>query len=180
MLYNGLYKTVVKMKGLSGKCVVFGVAFFISLSFASGQTNITEQCSVTETVGILLTDVQYLKPLSELARVEIIRCGPDDKLLIKAWEQDATKPALLIDTSDFSIVQTFARDNVFVVVTSGGSRDQVYVITYRNGKPTLALKQVTKGGMNLSVDRHVVRIIIDGIYAGDEPPRSETHDFRLK
>lgn len=133
-------------------------------------------------VGQLATEFTYKVPNSRLGRVEIRQCSPDDKATIQlvAWRSGDTSPALVIDTTDFGVVQAVARGNVFVVETGGATRDQVFVIVYDRGKPRLALKRVTKGTTRITVSRLAIELVIEDIYAGDEPPRSESHRFPLE
>jgi hypothetical protein len=86
---------------------------------------------------------------------------------------------LIVDTTDFTTVQVAARDNVFLIETTGGPRDIVFVIVYKSGNPTLALKSVTKGTATVKVTQTDFEILVSGIYAGDLPPRTESHIFKL-
>jgi hypothetical protein len=131
-------------------------------------------------VGTLITQFVFQKPASSLARVEIRQCQPSENLQIVAWETDGKSPALVVDTTDFTIVQAAARRNVFVIETTGGSRDRVYVIVYQNGKPKVELMQVTRGSSKIELQPEFVETTIFGIYAGDAPPRTVTRRFELK
>jgi len=82
-------------------------------------------------------------------------------------------------TRDFTIVQSAARDNVFMIEISGGPRDIVWVVLYTNGIPTLELKRVTKGTAAVTINESLFTLVISGIYAGDAPPRTETHSYKL-
>jgi hypothetical protein len=120
-------------------------------------------------------------PNSQLARVEIRQCSLKDSARIQlvAWRTGARAPTLVIDTEDFGVVQAMARANVFVVETGGATRDQVFVISYVQGEPRLVLKQITRGSARLTVSNSAVDLVIDGIYAGDQPSRTESHRFDL-
>jgi hypothetical protein len=162
----------------------FWIIVAAAISLAAGpifaQNMMAEPCS--QIAGMLVTEFTYQTPLSELPRVEIRQCGANssETLQIVAWERGRSKPTLVLDTSDFSIAQSLARDNVFVIETSGGSRDQVYVIAFRGGMPVLELKRVTKGSANICINATSVDVEIYGIFAGDAPPRTETHKFPFK
>lgn len=132
-------------------------------------------------VGLLSTEFVYKAPNALLARVEIRQCDPGYSATIQlvAWRSGEATPALVINTYDFGVVQAAARANVFVVETGGATRNQVFVIAYERGEPKLVLKRVTKGTARISMDGSVVDLVIEGIYAGDAPPRTETHHFIL-
>jgi hypothetical protein len=132
-------------------------------------------------VGVLGTDFNYRVPSSQSARVDVRQCSPGDSATIQlvAWRSGEATPALVINTDDFGVVQTAARGNVFVIETGGATRDQVFVIVYDRGEPKLALKRVTKGSARITLSSSAVDLIIDGIYAGDSPPRVETQHFAL-
>jgi hypothetical protein len=132
-------------------------------------------------VGLLATVFVGGVPNSQLARVEMRQCSPELSATIQlaAWRSGDVTPALVVDTSDFGIVQAAARKNVFIVETSGGPRDQVFVIVYNRGEPKLALRRVTKGTALINISASAVDLIIEGIYAGDLPPRTESQHFAL-
>jgi len=132
-------------------------------------------------VGLLATDFVYRVANSQLARVEIRRCSPEDSATIQlvAWRTGGAHPALVVNTDDFGVVQAVARANVFVVETGGATRDQVFVIVYSQGEPKLALKRVTKGTARIKVGPAAIDLDIEGIYAGDNPPRTESLHFAL-
>lgn len=113
-------------------------------------------------------------------RVEIRVCGPNGGTArIAAWGQHSTAPSLEIDTGDFDIFQTFARENIFVIETSGATHDQVYVIGYTNGEPRVLYRKVTKEWARLRVMERSLEVTVPGIYAGDAPPRVETRKFEF-
>jgi hypothetical protein len=132
-------------------------------------------------VGLLATDFVYRIANSELARVEIRQCSPADSGTIQlvAWSAGSATPALLVNTDDFGVVQTVARANVFIIETGGATRDQVFVIIYNRGQPRVALRQITRGSAHIKVDAAVINVDVDGIYAGDSPPRAESRRFDL-
>ena len=132
-------------------------------------------------VGLLVTQFVYRTPISQLQRVEIRQCDAGSETLqIVAWESRESTASLVIDTTDFTVVQTAARQSVYVIETTGGPRDQIYVIAYKDGKPRLALQRVTKGTATIKVDSVSIELLISGIYAGDAEPRQERHLFELK
>ena len=123
----------------------------------------------------LISDVQ----VKELPRVEVRQCGTEQVLQIVAWKEKSDVPSLVADTTDFTIVQSAARDNVFMIETSGGPRDIVWVVLYTNGIPPLELKRVIKGTAAVTINESLFTLVISGIYAGDAPPRTETHSYKL-
>lgn len=132
-------------------------------------------------VGLLATDFVYRVPNSQLARVEIRQCSTEDSATIQlvAWRTGSGTPSLILNTADFGVVQATARANIFVVETGGATRDQVFVIAYTRGEPKMVLKRSTKGAARITIARSAVDLVIEDIYAGDSPPRTESHRFEL-
>jgi len=132
-------------------------------------------------VGLLVTELVYETPLRALPRVEIRQCEtPSGTLQLLAWEPRATSPTLVIDTTDLTIVQSVARGNTYVIETTGGPRDRVYVIQYEDGRPKLRLMRVTKGTATITVGQDSIQLVISGIYAGDAKPLTETYRYALR
>jgi len=131
-------------------------------------------------VGIIVNQFTFQVALSETPRVEIRRCGENETLQIAAWQANAPEPSLLVDTTDFTVVQTAARQNVYVIETTGGPRDRIYVVLYQNGKPTLKLQRVTRGTAKITMTRDSLDLVIPDIYAGDAQARTETYHYDLQ
>jgi len=129
-------------------------------------------CPVVETVPL------YWSPKIDPAvssRLEVRQCGGiSGYLVLMLWGQKANKPSIILDTTDFGVVQTFIKDNVIVVVTNGGNRDQVFAFQFKRGVPTLVLRQVTKGETILCNRAGHVVVTITGIFAGFGPPETKT------
>ncbi len=106
-----------------------------------------------EIVTTLVPQRVFKRPTNSLQRLEIRSClpGETENLQFVVWENNATKPSIVATTSDEAIVQIAMSGGVFVIETTGGSRDFLFVIVYeggtsfRNGKPRIALQAVTKG-----------------------------------
>lgn len=130
-------------------------------------------------VATLTTDFTYRSPLSSMARVEVRQCEPLDRatLQIVAWGSGASIPALVENTGDFGIVQLAGRQDVYVIETGGSTRDQVFVVTFRNGIPGVALRRVTRGSAVVQISDTELLVRILGIFAGDAPSRTEEHRF---
>jgi hypothetical protein len=112
------------------------------------------------------------------ARLEVRLCGGNrGALYLVLWSRNQQEPSIVLDTSDFGVVQMFAKENVVLVETSGGNRDQVYVFRYRGGIPELSMRQVTKGQAEIESKAGSVRFIITGIFAGGAPERSRMLEF---
>jgi len=131
-------------------------------------------------VGLLTTDFVYGVSNDRLARVEIRQClGQSAAIQLVAWKTGDATPALIVNTNDFGVVQTTARGNVFVIETGGATRDQVFVIVFTRGSPEAVLQRVTRGTAQVRVGRAAIDIEIDGVYAGDNPPRTEVQHFAI-
>jgi hypothetical protein len=145
-----------------------------------GQTASPQLCA--STVVILVNQFTFQRSLLETARVELRRCGESvsENLQIVAWETGASKPTLIVDTTDFTVVQTAARQNIYVIETTGGPRDRVFVVLYEQGKPVLKLQRVTRGTARITLSRDNLELVIPDIYNGDAPPRTETYRYALE
>lgn len=132
-------------------------------------------------VGLLRTDFIYKTRHTQPPRVEVRQCEPGyaETIQLVAWRSGERKPALVINTYDFGVIQAAARGNLFIIETGGATRNQVFVIAYERGEPKLVLKRVTKGTARIIVNGSAVELVIEGIYAGDASPRTEAHRFLL-
>jgi hypothetical protein len=142
------------------------------LKCALGQSVAGPICG--ETVALLVPQLVYRKPIAALARVEVKRCSENEVLKIAAWSDGATEPALVIDTTDFTIVQTYMRGVVFLVETTGGPRNRVYVIRYEQGKPRLAIERVSRGRTTIMDIGDRIVITVPNTATG----RAETFTFQ--
>lgn len=133
-------------------------------------------------VGVLVNQFKFQTPLAKTPRVELRQCGENvvEALQIAAWESNASSPSLVIDTTDFTVVQTAARQNIYVIETTGGPRDRIYVILYESGKPKLQLQRVTRGTAKITMTRDLLEMEIPDIYTGDAPPRTESYRYALR
>jgi hypothetical protein len=156
-------------------CFLWG--FVCSLQALSQQDIDNSPCPTIST--ILITQFKFGSSITELPRVELRQCGAEQSLQIVAWKEKEKAPSLIIDTTDFTVVQVAARSNAFLIETTGGSRDFVFVIIYKNGSPTLALKSVTKDTATVEIHKASIDISVSGIYAGDREPRAERFSYKL-
>jgi hypothetical protein len=155
---------------------------FVFLAFWSGHVSGGQSVSQgpCPVVGTMLV-TQFISNMAtdHLPRVEVRRCGSEEALQIVAWKENAELPSLIVNTTDFTIVQAVARENVFLIETTGGPRDIVWVIVYEKGDPKLALKRVTKGTAIVKTNDAQMDVVISGIWKGDGKSQSESHSFRL-
>lgn len=144
---------------------------------AAAQSGVDAARECPQLASLLVTQLAYGRPVSSLERVEARVCGPGEQIRITAWKGGESMPALAADTTDFTIVQVAAKKNVFVIETTGGPRNQVFVIVYEGGTPKLKKRLVTRGYTAIETGEHKMRVRAAGIYAGDAPPRTEEHEF---
>ena len=158
----------------------FAIAFLVFSLPIWGQAQQQTLCSAL--VATYVNQLTFLVPVSQTARVEVRRCGEraTETLQLVAWEAQASTPALIVDTTDFTIVQAASRQNIYIIETTGGPRDRVYVILYEAAKPVVKLMRVTKGTAKITMGRDIVDIVIPDIYAGDSPPRTENYTYHLR
>jgi len=169
---------------MMGLLYTFAIAAYFLLSsvqtFAIQSTSAQTPCPTV--VGLLVSELVFGMSISDLPRVELRQCGPgtSENIQIVAWEKDGKTPLLVLDTSDFTVVQTAVRKNVYVIETAGGARDRIYVIVYEKTKPVLKLMKVTQGTATITIGKDAIDIVIAGIYAGDAEPRTEKHRFAFR
>jgi len=162
---------------------VASLAFFsiiVAIRRAPAQASpIPKICE--ERVGLVTTDFRYKVPTSQMARIELRQCevGGAETVQIVIWRAGATSPAMVIESGDFGVVQVFCRANVFVLETGGATTDQVFVIIYRHGSPSLELRKTTRGTATLTASPKFVDVLIEGIFAGADPDRTEKYRFDL-
>lgn len=69
--------------------------------------------------------------------------------------------------------------NVLVLETLGGSADHIFVFTFHNGKPSVALKRSTAGGIQVQrVGEAVVVTVPPKTYPGPDGQFPPTPDAR--
>jgi hypothetical protein len=88
-----------------------------------------------------------------LARVEVRNCRVKDWgfLQIAAWNEDATRPSLVVDTRRTTIVKVAIAGDVFVLETAGASSNVVQVVVYKNGRPQLVLDDAIKAYAHIEI-----------------------------
>lgn len=155
--------------------ICFAASLILSQRNTIAQVR-TNQDACADIITTLLPQRVFKVPTNQLLRVEIRSCmpGATENLQFVAWENGAVKPSLVVTTPDETIVQLAMSGGVFVVETSGGSHDTVFVIVYegaksfRSGKPKLALQAVTKG-------RVVITTSTDKVFIDYPDFRKEQH-----
>lgn len=143
------------------------------------QSDVAATPECPELASRLITQLVYQRPVNSLERVEARVCGAalGRQVQIMAWKDKEAIPALIVDTSDFTIVQVAAKNNVFVIETTGGPRNQVFVVVYEGGTPKLKKRLVTRGYTAIATDEQKMRVRVVGVFAGDAAPRTEEHEF---
>jgi hypothetical protein len=157
----------------------FVLIFLVLLPNSAICQQKSDESPCARIVTLIITQFIADIPITDLPRVEVRQCS-EGELQIVAWAQKSLIPSLVVDTTDFTIVQLAARENVFMIETTGGPRNIVHVITYKNGTPILALKSVTKGTADVTVSRSSLKLSIPNvIYPGQGEPQIQMHKFEL-
>jgi len=117
----------------------FAITACLFLGILQGQSR-TDRGVCDEIVTTLVPQRVFKIPTKRLLRVEIRSCMPGltENLQFVAWENGATKPSLVLTTSDETIVQLVMSGGVFVIETTGGSHSDVFVILYDGGTSGLS------------------------------------------
>lgn len=148
---------------------------------AVGQTTPKAERLCPNQISLTTTDFRYKIPLPQMARIELRQCEPGSSEVIQivAWRSGGTSPDLIIETGDFGLVQSVSRANIFFFETGGATRDHIFVIAYKNGLPSLALRKATKGTATVTVTSSSLDLSVEGICAGDKPSITESYHFDL-
>jgi hypothetical protein len=129
-------------------------------------------------MGVTIPGGPFRPSHRNLQRVEVQRCSPGvaDAIKIVAWPDGGTTPSVSINTGGGDVRQVFTASNTFIAEISGGSRNQVYTITYSAGKPTLALKRATAGRVLIRSNGHVVEVDVPNEWRNE----LERHSFPIE
>ena len=152
------------------------VSLFVATPIIWGQLPpATPERPCREVVSLFVPQFISGVPTTELERVEVRKCDAktSERLQLVAWERKKQAPSLVVDTSDFTVTQVAMLGHVFVIETTGGPRDQVYVILYEAGRPKLAVQRVTKSRAQITTDEKSIRIKIPNTWSG----KSELFSF---
>jgi hypothetical protein len=132
-------------------------------------------------VGELATYFVDGKPNSQLARVQVRQCSPEEgyKIQLVAWPSGRQQSPLVIDTHGFGVTQAVASANIFVIETGGGMTDTVFVIGYEDGKPRLLQRGVTKESAEVKTSPKALDLLIPEFSIGGAPPHTARYHFKL-
>jgi hypothetical protein len=146
-----------------------------------GAQDSTLQAPCPTIVGELATYFVNGKPSSQLARVEVRQCSPEEgyKIQLVAWPSGRQQSPLIIDTDGFGVTQAVASANIFVIEAGGGMADQVFVIGYENGKPRLLQRGVTTESAEVKTSAKALDLLIPEFSIGGAPPRTARYHFKL-
>jgi hypothetical protein len=138
--------------------VVWTMPIIWGMNFAYAQV---QEATCPDLVGLMIPQLVFHAEVRDLPRVEVRRCGPGESLKIICWEKNAQEPDLVIDTTDFTIVQSVMLGRVTVIETTGGPRNRLFVVDYDHGKPKLALKFVSKAQAEIVTRIGEIRIAVE-------------------
>ena len=127
--------------------VIFALSFFGTVY---GQT---DRCPIMAKIPADLKDSESIQ---DRLWFELRQCN-GESVIVRAYERHKTKPSLTFNTGSgypSFIAHTF---NVLVLESLGGSTDHVAVITFHEGKPSLALDRT---GDNVQVKRTKDEVIV--------------------
>jgi hypothetical protein len=107
-------------------------------------------------------DVHFRSVRRDLKRVEVRRCrdARANVLQLAAWKQGEKHPTILRDTDRFAVSQVVMFNDVVVVEFGGGGSNRLFVITFENGHPTIALEDGYKAYAQIETTRLEVLIRI--------------------
>ncbi len=157
------------------------LAGLIAVLHGIGVQSSTLQAPCPTMVGELSTYFVNGKPNSQLARVEIRQCSPEEgyKIQVVAWPSGRRQSPLVIDTDGLGVTQAVASANIFVIETGGGMADQVFVIGYEDGKPRLLQRGVTTESAEVKTSAKALDLLIPEFSIGGAPPRTARYHFNL-
>ena len=135
---------------------MLGITFCMNTAFTQAQLEICP-----DLVSLLVPQLIFRAQVAELPRIEVRRCGSNESLKIMCWSRNARDPDLVIDTTDFTIVQSVMSGRIAVIETTGGPRNRLFVIEYNSGGPKLAMKHVSKTQAEIEARYGELRISVE-------------------
>ena len=136
-------------------------------------------------IATLPADMNWTEPLTSRRGFQLRQCY-DDRVIVDCFEKSKATPSLTFDTGDGYPRYLVHAFNVLVLQSMGGSSDHVYVLLFERGKPSLALKTVTKDLIQVvQTDRTITVTVPPPVYPGPDgkfPPTPEpkTYSFPIQ
>jgi hypothetical protein len=110
-------------------------------------------------IAKLPADLKDTEPSDLRPWFELRQCG-GGTVLINAYERQRSAPSLSFDTGYGYPVQLVHIVNVLVLESLGGSANHAFVLTFHDGKPTVALNRSTAGGLAVKQREKTVTVTV--------------------
>jgi len=107
---------------------------------ASAQAQLGPDCPV---IATLPADINWTEPLESRQRFQLRQCY-GALVIVECFEKGKITPTLTFDTGYGYPSYLVHSLNVLVFQSTGGSADQVLVLLFNRGKPSVGLKTATK------------------------------------
>ncbi|HXN50263.1 MAG TPA: hypothetical protein VN893_26675 [Bryobacteraceae bacterium] len=129
-------------EAVNARMVVFICALIVSCGSLTAQS---QRCPI---VAKLPADLKDAEAPQERRWFELRQCNGEG-LVVSAYERMKQTPSLTFDTGYGYPVQLVHSMNVLVLESIGGSANQVFVFTFHEGKPSVALQRSTAGDVQV-------------------------------
>ncbi|MBL8292824.1 MAG: hypothetical protein JNN08_13355 [Bryobacterales bacterium] len=110
-------------------------------------------------VARLPADLKDTEPFDLRQWFELRQCG-GGTVLVNGYERHRSAPSLSFDTGHGYPVQLVHILNVLVIESLGGSTNHAFVLSFLNGKPTVALKRSTAGRVTVQRNEKSVTVAV--------------------
>jgi hypothetical protein len=110
-------------------------------------------------VAKLPADLKDTEPFDFRQWFELRQCG-GGSVLVNGYERHRSAPSLSFDTGHGYPVQLVHILNVLVFESLGGSTNHALVFAFQNGKPTVALKRSTTGGVTVQRNEKSITVAV--------------------
>ena len=137
-------------------CAVLASVLATSTALKSQSLTRPATCPV---IAKLPGDLKDTESPEDRQWFELRQCsgGP---VVLQGYERGRSRPSLSFNTQDGYPIQLVHILNVLVFESLGGSANHLYVFTFHEGKPTVALKRSTAGGVVVKRDEKTVTLTV--------------------
>ncbi len=119
-------------------------------------------------IARLPADLKDTEPPDYRLWFELRQCNGGN-LFVQGYERHKSKPSLAFDTDYPYPVQLVHIPNVLVMESRGGSTNHVFVFTFKDGKPIVALSSSTNGGVRVKqTEQAVIVAVPQKMYPGTD------------
>jgi hypothetical protein len=153
----GVHRTI------SSYAEIIKIACAVLAFMSTGSMTLRSQTAPFEltcpTLARLPGDLKDTEPTENRQWFELRQC-PGSSVIVQGYERHHSRPSFSFDTQDGYPIQLVHILNVLVLESAGGSANHLYVFAFQHGKPTLALKRSTAGGVAVRQNEKAVSLAV--------------------